>query len=78
MLSTGVGIAAIGVVSTRLRPLSEQAQAAVGAMTAGVERVLGAVRTVRAARAEQREAQAIGQEATAAYEASCGWPGSRR
>ncbi len=69
LVATGVGVAAVGLVSTRLRPLSEQAQAAVGAMTAGVERVLGAVRTVRSARAEQRESEAIAAAAHAAYEA---------
>ncbi|MCU0302158.1 MAG: ABC transporter ATP-binding protein/permease [Candidatus Nanopelagicales bacterium] len=69
LVATGVGVAAVGIVSTRLRPLSEQAQAAVGAMTAGVERVLGAVRTVRAARAERRESAAIAAQAHAAYRA---------
>ena len=69
LLATGVGLVLVALVATRLRPLSEQAQAAVGAMTAGVERVLGAVKTVRAARAEDRESELISGAAEQAYQA---------
>ncbi|WP_251061017.1 ABC transporter ATP-binding protein [Streptomyces sp. ISL-100] len=46
------------------------AQQATGAMTAELERALGAIRTVRASRAEQREAERIGAEARSAFSAS--------
>jgi ABC-type multidrug transport system fused ATPase/permease subunit len=68
--ATGVGIAGAVLAAGRIRPLSEQVQAAVGAMTAAVERVLGAVRTVRAAGAEDRETQAVAGSAQQAYRAS--------
>ncbi|WP_311766608.1 ABC transporter ATP-binding protein [Streptomyces rhizosphaericus] len=69
LLSVGAGVVAVATVSRRVRHLSGRAQQAVGAMTASVERALTAVRTIRAARAEEREAAQIGQSAAAAYEA---------
>ncbi|MGW4077765.1 ABC transporter ATP-binding protein [Streptomyces asiaticus] len=69
LLSVGAGVVAVATVSRRVRHLSGRAQQAVGAMTASVERALTAVRTIRAARAEEREAAQIGRSAAAAYEA---------
>ncbi len=61
--ATIVGMTAgIGRVSARL-------QAAVGAMSADLERVLGAIRTVRASRAEHREIQRLTELADEAYRA---------
>ncbi|MBT2506062.1 ABC transporter ATP-binding protein [Streptomyces sp. ISL-98] len=48
---------------------SLRAQQATGAMTAELERALGAIRTVRASRAERREADRIGAEARSAFTA---------
>ncbi|WP_274556200.1 ABC transporter ATP-binding protein [Streptomyces spiramyceticus] len=48
---------------------SLRAQQATGAMTAELERALGAIRTVRASRAERREADRIGAEARSAFSA---------
>ncbi|MFB9346868.1 ABC transporter ATP-binding protein [Streptomyces heliomycini] len=48
---------------------TEQALAGVGAMTADLERALGGIRTVRAARAEPREAERIGADVDTAYTA---------
>ncbi|WP_445517409.1 ABC transporter ATP-binding protein [Streptomyces sp. NEAU-174] len=69
LLSVGAGVVAVATVSRRVRHLSGLAQQAVGAMTASVERALTAVRTIRAARAEEREAAQIERSAAAAYEA---------
>ncbi|MGW7691450.1 ABC transporter ATP-binding protein [Streptomyces asiaticus] len=69
LLSVGAGVVAVATVSRRVRHLSGRAQQAVGAMTASVERALTAVRTIRAARAEEREAAQVGRSAAAAYEA---------
>ena len=69
LAATGAGLAGAGLAALRIRPLSEQAQAAVGSMTAAVERALGAVRTVRAAGAEDRETEAVADAARDAYRA---------
>ncbi|MFM9369848.1 ABC transporter ATP-binding protein, partial [Streptomyces sp. Da 82-17] len=58
------------VVASVLRGIeraSLAAQQATGAMTAELERALGAIRTVRASRAEEREALRIGEQARSAY-----------
>ncbi|MCK9897618.1 ABC transporter ATP-binding protein [Frankia sp. AgB32] len=66
-----VAVAAVVVLGalTRIRAVSERGQASVGGMTADLERALAAVRTVRANRAEDREARRIGDHADAAYQA---------
>jgi ATP-binding cassette subfamily B protein/ATP-binding cassette subfamily C protein len=69
VLVIGAGLTVIALTSRRVRRLSLLAQHRVGQMTASVERALGAVRTVRASRAEQREADQIGTSALAAYDA---------
>ncbi|MGW7327887.1 ABC transporter ATP-binding protein [Streptomyces sp. NPDC054840] len=56
-------------VMAGIRTSTEQALAGVGAMTADLERALGGIRTVRAARAEHREAERIGGDIDAAYAA---------
>lgn len=64
-VGTTVVIAAVVVYSLvgRLRAAGEQMQRGVGDMTAELERALGALRTVRACRAEDREEELIGQRA---------------
>ncbi len=69
LLSVAVAIALVASVSRRVRALSTLAQARVGDMTAAVERALGAVRTIRASGAEQRETVAVVGSATQAYDA---------
>jgi ABC-type multidrug transport system fused ATPase/permease subunit len=56
-------------VSRRVRGLSEQAQARLGEMTSAVERAISAARTIRASRAEGREAETVGASAIEAYDA---------
>ncbi|WP_322768802.1 ABC transporter ATP-binding protein [Frankia sp. Cr1] len=56
-------------VLVRIRVTSERSQASVGSMTADLERALSAIRTVRASRAEQREAERIGVHVKEAYHA---------
>ncbi len=69
LTSVGVAIALVVGVSRRVRLLSTLAQARVGDMTAAVERALGAVRTIRASGAEERETMAVAASARAAYDA---------
>jgi ATP-binding cassette subfamily B protein/ATP-binding cassette subfamily C protein len=59
VLAVGVGFSGAILVVRRVRAASLAAQTAVGTMTAGVERALSGVRTIRAARAEQREAASV-------------------
>jgi ABC-type multidrug transport system fused ATPase/permease subunit len=61
--------AAVLIVSVSIRSGTDEAQSAVAGMTSALERALGAARTVRASRAEQREAARIGDEVRAAYAA---------
>ena len=67
----GVALALSGgmVVARRVRPASRAAQERIGEMTATVERALTAARTIRASRAEERETEAVGAAAEAAYRA---------
>ncbi|MFD9409362.1 ABC transporter ATP-binding protein [Streptomyces sp. NPDC059989] len=71
MVAGTLVIAAVLVagVMAGIRTSTEQALAGVGAMTADLERALGGIRTVRAARAEHREAERIGADIDAAYTA---------
>jgi ATP-binding cassette subfamily B protein len=68
LLVVFVAVAAIATTGRKLRSATTKAQQKVGAMSASVERALGAIRTIRAARAETREAQAIDKDAIAAYD----------
>jgi ABC-type multidrug transport system fused ATPase/permease subunit len=60
------GILVVGVLAG-IRTWTERAQARVGSLTTGLERVLGAMRTVRASRAEDREIADLGEHARSAY-----------
>ncbi|WP_433382382.1 ABC transporter ATP-binding protein [Actinoplanes sp. CA-142083] len=75
-LLLGVAVAALAVglsvamtASRRVRGLSEQAQARLGEMTSAVERAISAARTIRAGRAEEREAATVSEGAEQAYQA---------
>ncbi|MCF8529584.1 MAG: ABC transporter ATP-binding protein/permease [Aquiluna sp.] len=63
-----LAIIAIAITGRRIRSATTKAQQKVGAMSASVERALGAIRTIRAARAEGRETEEIYKDATAAYD----------
>ena len=63
-----VALAAIVVVARQIRQATTKAQERVGAMSAAVERALSAVRTIRAARAEEREANEVMSDAKQAYD----------
>ena len=69
VVAVGVGFSGAILVVRRVRAASLAAQTAVGTMTAGVERALSGVRTIRAARAEQREAAAVTVFARQAFRA---------
>ena len=62
-----VGLIGGITIARRVRGVSEQAQTRVGEMTAAVERAITAARTIRAARAEAREAAVITHSAHEAY-----------
>jgi ATP-binding cassette subfamily B protein len=68
LLMISVAVASIGFTARRIRAATTKAQSRVGDMAASVERALGAVRTIRAARAEIRETDSIVNDATQAYE----------
>lgn len=57
------------LLSARIRPASREQQERVGNLAAAVERAIGAIRTVRAANATERETDAIIVEAEAAKRA---------
>lgn len=61
-------VLAIATTGRRIRSATTKAQERVGAMAASVERALGAIRTIKAARAETRETEAIYRDATAAFQ----------
>lgn len=63
------GLAGGILIARQVRGVSEQVQARTGDMTAAVERAITAVRTVRAATAEAREADTVAASAEAAYRA---------
>lgn len=65
MISTAV--AAIAFRARHLRAATTRAQERVGEMSAGVDRALSAVRTIRAARAETRESEQIEKAAEDAF-----------
>ncbi|HZD71139.1 MAG TPA: ABC transporter ATP-binding protein [Actinomycetes bacterium] len=72
LLAVTVGVLAvaattIGVVVPRINRAARGAQESVGLIGAALERVLGAMRTVKASGAETREEQRIDQAATAAW-----------
>jgi ABC-type multidrug transport system fused ATPase/permease subunit len=62
-----VAIVVVGGLSRRIRVASKRAQEKVGDLTAAVERGIGAVRTIRAAGATEREVSEVDTHATEAY-----------
>ncbi|MFJ3384000.1 MULTISPECIES: ABC transporter ATP-binding protein [unclassified Curtobacterium] len=62
-----VAIVVVGGLSRRIRIASKAAQEKVGDLTAAVERGIGAVRTIRAAGATEREVTEVDTHATEAY-----------
>jgi ABC-type multidrug transport system fused ATPase/permease subunit len=64
-----VGAVAVLGLGGAIRRASVRAQTSVGDMTASVERALGAIRTIRAAGATQRETERVGDAAASAYRA---------
>lgn len=62
-----IAIVAVAFTSRQIKSATTKAQSRVGDMAASVERALGAVRTIRAARAEQREGEHIIKNAEDAY-----------
>lgn len=67
LLAVALGAVVIGVASRRIRALSTLTQARVGEMTSAVERVLSAVRTIRASGATDREVDGVSAAAGDAY-----------
>jgi ABC-type multidrug transport system fused ATPase/permease subunit len=71
-LTLAVIVFALGsgaLISSRIRPASKEQQERVGALASAVERSIGAIRTVRAANATERETDDIIVEAEAAKRA---------
>jgi ATP-binding cassette subfamily B protein len=68
LLMISVAVASIGFSARRIRSATTKAQARVGDMSASVERALGAVRTIRAASAEDRETAQITADASQAFD----------
>jgi ABC-type multidrug transport system fused ATPase/permease subunit len=67
LLVVFIAVAAIALTGRRIRAATTKAQQRVGEMSAAVERALSAIRTIRAARAEERETEVISHAAKAAY-----------
>jgi ATP-binding cassette subfamily B protein len=61
-------VAAIALTGRKIRSATTKAQMRVGEMSSAVERALSAIRTIRASRAEAKEAEVIGKAAHAAYD----------
>lgn len=62
-----VALVAVVTMSARIRPAVQKSQAKVGDLASAVERSISSVRTIRAAGATEREAEAITGEATEAW-----------
>jgi ATP-binding cassette subfamily B protein len=62
-----IAIAAVAFTTRQIKEATTKAQSRVGDMAASVERALSAVRTIRASRAETREADEINKNAQDAY-----------
>jgi ATP-binding cassette subfamily B protein/ATP-binding cassette subfamily C protein len=69
VIALAVGLSVAMTASRRVRGLSAQAQARLGEMTSAVERAISAARTIRASRAEEREAGLVAEGAEQAYQA---------
>ncbi|WP_097229868.1 ABC transporter ATP-binding protein [Streptomyces zhaozhouensis] len=68
-LGIAAGVAAVVGLARRVRGASGEVQNRVGEMTSAVERAVSAVRTIRASRAEEREAETIDATVRGAYTA---------
>ena len=62
-----VAVALVASLSGRIRSATAEQQERVGELTSGVERAIGAIRTVRAAGATEREKASVARMAEAAY-----------
>jgi ATP-binding cassette subfamily B protein len=69
VLVIGVSVVSVVLLSGRIREASKQQQEKVGDLAAAVERVVGAIRTVRAANATERELAAVEEDARGAWRA---------
>ncbi len=67
VIMLSIAIASVTLTSRKIRTATTKAQERVGEMSAAVERALSAVRTIRAARAEQRETEQMVNAANEAY-----------
>uniref|UniRef100_UPI0028128779 ABC transporter ATP-binding protein n=1 Tax=Microbacterium sp. TaxID=51671 RepID=UPI0028128779 len=65
----GISVVAVVSLSGRMRRATARQQERVGELTSGIERAIGAVRTIRAAGAATREERAVARKAEEAYEA---------
>ena len=63
-----IAILAVAFTSRKIKAATTKAQSRVGDMAASVERALSAVRTIRAARAEERESHEITRNSKEAYD----------
>ncbi len=68
VLVVAVSVVAVVGLSGRIRVASQRAQRKVGDLAASVERAIGAIRTVRASNATDREIRAIETDAEGAWE----------
>ncbi|MBF4620594.1 ABC transporter ATP-binding protein [Clavibacter sp. VKM Ac-2542] len=68
VLVVAVSVVAVVGLSGRIRVASQRAQRKVGDLAASVERAIGAIRTVRASNATDREIRAIERDAEGAWE----------
>jgi len=66
-ITVAAAAAIVASLLAGIRAASEWAQNSIGAMTADLDRALGAIRTVRASRAERRETERISGLAESAY-----------
>ncbi|MGB3764409.1 MAG: ABC transporter ATP-binding protein [Ornithinimicrobium sp.] len=64
-----IGVSAAFLLGRQVRQASKDAQNAVGDMSSSVERALSGIRTIKAAVAEDREAELIDKDAQTAYRA---------
>lgn len=69
LLGVALGLGFAATFARRVRALARAAQERIGEMTSAVERAISAARTIRASRAEAREAQTVTGSAREAYDA---------
>jgi ATP-binding cassette subfamily B protein len=69
VLVIAVSVVSVVLLSSRVRTASREQQEKVGDLAAAVERVIGAIRTVRAANATEREIATVEADATGAWAA---------